>query len=218
MHRPFSTEEFMRSTFGFMSFVLPLAFAAPAGATVILPENSTDVTLTSASVLASLGISARSTGTATVDTSGAYPVVAFPITGGVENSDGSLVIDHSGSDLDLYSTTVSVDLGNFVVDTKAAQISGDVALGGAPLGPPSIPLFDLGAGSGDFILTLTPTAASALNSAFGTRAFNTTLQIGTATTNPVAAPEPSTWVMLCAGFGALAVAASRRARNAAWAG
>ncbi len=205
----------MRLTAFLTPVLVPLALAAPAGAAVILPENTTDVTLTSAPVLGSLGLSVAPTGTATIDASGTYPVASFPITGGVQNSDGSLVIEHNGSDLAISSLAVTVDIGNFVITTGAARIWGEVGLNGVPLGGVSAPLFVLTPGTGDYIMTLTPLAAATLNAAFVTDAFNTTIQIGTATTHPVistAVPEASTWAMLGAGFAALAIAARRRPR------
>ena len=202
----------MRASLCLASLFLPFALTAPAQAAVILPENTTDLTLTSAPVLGALGVSVSRTGTAKIDTSGTYPLAMFPITGGVENADGSLVIDHKGSDLELSKGTTSVDIGNFVVDTKSMTIDGFVAVdGGSPSAP--LTLFDLSKGSGDFVVTLSSGAATALNTVFGTDAFSSSIQIGTATTNPVVAagvPEASTWVLLCAGFGALAVGAARR--------
>jgi hypothetical protein len=174
-------------------------------AAVILPENSTDMTLTSGSALGMLGITVSPTGKATLDTSGQYPVAMFPITGGFENADGSLVIEHDGSDLALTKGMDTVDIGDYGVSA------------GGP-----IALFGLAKGSTDFIVTLTAGAAKDLDKVFDTRAFSASTIIGTAVTHPViasAVPEPSTWVMLCGGFGAFAVAAfRRRKRDDAWVG
>ena len=199
------------------SLFLPLALSAPAKAAIILPENTTDVTLTSAPVLTELGVSVAPTGRAALDTSGAYPVAMFPITGGVANPDGSLIIRHDGSDLALSAGSNTVDIGNFVISTKAMTIDGDVVVNGSPYASMT-PLFNLAMGSGDFVLTLTSGAAGALNAVFDTDAFTTAIQIGTAVTNPVissAVPELSTWIMLCMGFGLLGVCGASRSRSLA---
>ena len=89
----------------------------PGGGGGHLPENSTDVTLTSAPTLGTRGITVSPTGTARLDTSGQYPVAMFPITGGFENADGSLVIEHDGSDLALSKGMNTVEIGDFFIRT-----------------------------------------------------------------------------------------------------
>ena len=57
--------------------------------------GETAVTLTSASTLASLGVTVTALGSAKLNTSGPTPVADFPITGGMESSRGDVIL-HQG--------------------------------------------------------------------------------------------------------------------------
>jgi hypothetical protein len=191
-----------------LSTVMPLIMlTSAAGATEILPRNTTDVTLTSADLLTSLGFSVAPTGTATVESGSSPPVVMFPITGGTAMG-SDLMIEHNGSDLALSRMGTTVDVGNFLVNTMSLVVDGFVSVNGGPQSSP-VALFNIVPAS-PLELTLTSGAATALNGAFGVTDFTGGLEIGTAVTNPVLAPEAPTWLMLLAGFGGLAYAAARR--------
>jgi hypothetical protein len=174
-----------------------------ARATEILPENTTDVTLTSAGLLASLGFSVAPTGTATVEMGSSPPVVMFPITGGTAVG-SDLMIEHNGSDLSLSRMGTTVDVGDFLVNTMALVVDGFVSVNGGPMSSP-VALFNIVPAS-PLELTLTSGAATALNGAFGVTVFEPGLEIGTVVTHPVLAPEAPTWVMLVGGFAVLAYA------------
>src|SRR5271165_3846505 len=81
------------------------------GQTQPIVGGHTDVTLTSAATLTSLGIHVSTLGSATVDASGASPVAEFPITGGTEQSAGDVIL-HEGSGLALSTAHDTVDLQN----------------------------------------------------------------------------------------------------------
>ena len=187
----------------FSTFMM-LMLTTETQATAILAENTTDVTLTSGALLGSLGFSVTPTGTAELVTGSNPPEVMFPITGGAAMG-GYLMIEHNGSGLALSNGTTTVDIGNFLVDTKDLVVDSYV---GAPAAP-TVPIFNIVPNS-PLELTLTSGAATALNTAFDTTDFTAGLEIGTVVTNPVLAPEAPTWVMLAGGFAALGFAASRR--------
>ena len=196
------------------AFAVVTAVTAAHAAPII--GGTTEVTLTSAPVLAGLGVSVSPLGTASVSsgTTGAPPVASFPITGGTAASNGAL-IEHNGSGLALSAGSTVVDARNFLIDTANAVVDSDVSIDGASAG--NLGLFSIGPG---LTLTLTPGAASALDAAFGTEALSSSTVIGTAATSPVvgappvAAPEPAGVAVLGAGLLAL-VAIRRRAGVAA---
>lgn len=149
------------------------------GQTQPIVGGHTHVTLTSATTLASLGIHVSTLGSATLDASGASPVAEFPITGGTEQSAGDVIL-HEGSGLALSSGGDTVDLQNFLVDTIHKVVDADVTIDGKFAG--DLGVFNIGPGGQ---LTLTSTAAGALNSTFG---LGTTLSSKTVV--GIAAPDP----------------------------
>ncbi len=202
------------------AFGLAVGMVATAQAAPIT-GGTTQVTLTSASILASLGASISPLGSATLS-SGTNPVATFPITGGSTSSTGDL-IQHVGSGLEISasSPTTVVNTRHYLIDTANAVIDAGVSINGGSAS--NIGLFTLGSsGLSNVPLTLTPAAVTALNNAFGINVLNTSLQIGTLTSSPtvgsgapgpVAAPEPATATVL--GVGLLALAAARRRTRAA---
>jgi hypothetical protein len=204
----------------FGAFGLAIGMTATAQAAPIT-GGTTEVTVTIASTLSALGASLSPIGTATLS-SGANPVVTFPITGGSTSLTGDL-IEHNGSGLRITGTnpTTTVDTQNYLVDTANELVDADVSINGASQG--NIGLFTLGSsGLSNVPLTLTSSAVTALNTAFGLSgmdALTTSTPIGTLTSSPtvgsvaVAAPEPATITVL--GVGLVALAAVRRRTRAA---
>jgi PEP-CTERM motif len=146
----------------------------------------------------------------------------FPITGG--NLDASLAgtIEHEGSGLSISNGADIVTLSNFIIDTTAGLVFGDVTLAGLDYASDA-PLFSFDLASVTvaqlidldnplLALTITPTASLALDTAF---AIGSTAGVvaGAAATAPVlsaAVPEPASWAMLIAGFGLTGAALRRR--------
>jgi hypothetical protein len=151
------------------------------GQTQPIVGGHTDVTLTSAATLASLGIDVSTLGSATLDVSGANPVAEFPITGGTEQRSGDVIL-HEGSGLALSKGSDTVDLQNFLVDTIHNVVDADVTIDGKFAG--DLGVFNIGAGGK---LTLTKTAADALDSTFhlGSTLSSSTV-VGTAAPDPFA--------------------------------
>ena len=185
------------------------AISAPAGAQATITGGPTDVTLTAAPTLIGLGLDVDPTGTATVTTDAGIPTFTFPITGGNIDGTGNAIIYHDGSGILFSTATDSLGIGNFVIDTAALLVSGDVTANGSDLG--SVGLFTLGTGNSLF---LTADAAGAFNSIFGVGGL-TGFEVGFATVNAQAAavPEPGTWMMMLAGFGAAGFALRRSRRR-----
>jgi len=147
----------------------------------------------------------------------------LPITGG--NLDGNLAgtIRHDGSGISLRDSFSVLTLSNFVIDTTASTVFGDVSQNGVDLGGGgALFTFDLGSVSvaeltdinnPALVLNLTQSAASSFETAFG---FGFTLigqPVAVAATTPLfgAVPEPGTWAMMIVGFGLAGT--SMRARN-----
>lgn len=157
-------------------------------------STSLDLNPKTAAALTTLGITPGVTGTATASGT----IVTFPITGGdvaihANHSykpgyvDG--VVLHQGSGLTLTKGSTTVSLTDFTIDPGDSILYGDVN-GQEPAG--NVPLLQL---NGEplkittegnqvhldgTIANLTPTAASALNKAFGTTAFMAGMPLGTA--------------------------------------
>ena len=181
----------------------------------VITGGTTDVVLTSAGALAGAGVGVKPLGTGTIEATRPFPTAVFPITGGSIGAGGA-TIEHQGSGLELSSIATpakKIDVTNFLVDTAAGLVSGDVNGGTTAIG-----LFSLQPPTGlNMIpLNLTAGAAQALNGLFGT-SFTTATQIGVASTHPTtgAVPEPSTWALMGLGFAALGFAGFRKARPAA---
>lgn len=152
---------------------------APDAETQPLIGGDTLVTLTSAETLAALGIQVGLLGSAGLDASGPYPVADFPVTGGTAGPGSDAVILHQDSGLTLSTTTGTLELRDFLIDTLNHVVDADVAVNGQAAG--NLPLFDIGE---DASLTLTPLAAAAANAALGTTAITPEVVIGTAAPMP----------------------------------
>jgi len=156
--------------------------------------TSLDLNAKTAAALTSLGVTPGVTGTATVNGS----TVTFPITGGdavihanKHYAPGYVdgVVLHQGSGLTLTKGGTTVTLGNFTIDPGHSVLYGDVN-GTVPAA--DVPLLQLDGrplvitSSGGqvhldgTIANLTPTAAAALNKAFGVTAFAAGMPLGTA--------------------------------------
>jgi PEP-CTERM motif len=177
----------------------------------------TTVTLVSAPTLTGAGVTVGLLGTATATSgAGGVPVVRFPITGGDLSASFAGTIAHNGSGLSLTTSTGSVSLTNFLIDTVSLSLSGAVAFGTTTLS--NVPLFSLssnGNATSPFDLKLTATAAGALTSVLGVPNLTGAL-IATAGTAPITAaiPEPSTYALMLGGLG-LAGWVARRRKSAA---
>jgi hypothetical protein len=199
-----------------IAFGAILALNSGQSNAAVITGGTTDVVLTSADVLAGLGVTVSPLGIATLESTLPFPTAVFPITGGSIGGAGAL-IQHDGSGLELSAGATSLDLQNFLIDTAGGVIDGLVTIGaGPPVGV--VPLFTLGTGvtpTTEIPLTLTTTAADTLNTVFfpaGGGPFTTATEIGVASTFPTVAgvPEPTTWGMMLLGFAGLGIAAYRR--------
>lgn len=202
--------------------VLGLLLASAPVKALPLAGDQTIVLLTSAGALGSAGISVGGLGSAVIglDLAGRAEAL-FPITGG-DLTGLAGTIEHDGSGLSLSGNGTTVSLENFLIDTLALQLFGDVSVNGGSVG--NLPLFDIAVctslvGTADqcidgdgsilldgFKLSLTQGAAGALTEVFGLPDL-TGAQIGVARIDVSFVPEPGTAMLL--GLG-LAVAASRR--------
>jgi hypothetical protein len=157
-------------------------------------STSLDLDATTAAALTSLGVTPGVTGTATASGT----TVTFPITGGdvVIHADKHYapgyvdgVVLHQGSGLTLTKGTTVVSLTDFTIDPGNCILYGNVN-GTVPAA--NVPLLQLDgrplkiSENGGVvhldgtIANLTPTAASALNKAFGVSAFAAGMPLGTA--------------------------------------
>jgi hypothetical protein len=191
-----------------------LALGLGVSHAAVITGGMTDVVLTSADVLAGLGVTVTPLGSATIEPTIPSPTAVFPITGGSVGPSGAL-IQHDGSGLELSTATASIDLQNFLIDTAGGVVDGLVTIGAGP-SVGVVALFTLGTGTSPTMnipLTLTTGAADALNTVFfpaGGGPFSTATQIGVASTFPtIAVPEPATWGMILIGFAGLAFASYR---------
>ena len=156
--------------------------------------TSLELNAATAAALTSLGVTPGVSGTATVNGS----TVSFPITGGdavihanKHYAPGYVdgVILHQGSGLTLTKGGTTVTLSNFTIDPGNSILYGDV---NGTVGAADVPLLQLdgrplviSTSGGQVhldgtIANLTPTAASALNKAFGVTAFEAGMHLGTA--------------------------------------
>jgi PEP-CTERM motif len=193
---------------------LALASAPALAAPLPVVGGVTSVKLTSAPVLTGAGLTVGTLGSAAFSPgSDGTPLVYFPVTGGSFDT-GTFAgsIEHNGSGLSLTSSSASVNLSNFVIDTVALNLTGDVAFGTTTLA--DVPLFNIGLSGvafAPFTLTLTSQAAGALTAIFGVPDL-TGATIGLANTIPItsAVPEPATVLSMLAGIGLMALTLSRR--------
>ena len=127
--------------------------------------GETEVTLSSAATLTSLGVDVSPLGSATVDTSTPDPTALFPVTGGtVGPGDGVSVILHQGSGLELSSGSDQVSLRDLLIDTQNHVVDANVTVNGDAVG--NVPVFDIG---NDLTLNLTQQSATVLADTFGSR-------------------------------------------------
>lgn len=202
----------------FVIFCSILTLSSTPSHAAVITGGMTDVLLTSADLLSSAGIAVSPISPGAIlppSPPSTSPTAEFPITGG-SIGPGGAIIDHSGG-LALSKGGDTVDLEDFTIDTGMGVLSGTVIADGTSLGV--VPLFNLGTGATattDIPLTLTSTAASALNSLFFPGVTPPPLSdmtvVGDASTYPTVAPapEPSTWGMMALGFAGLGFAAWRR--------
>jgi hypothetical protein len=201
----------------FSIFAAPAAFvfALVTGHAQAVPVvgGVTTVNLVSAATLTGAGVTVAPLGTATATAGpGGIPVVRFPITGGDLSASFAGTIAHNGSGLRLTTSTGTVSLTNFLIDTVSLTLSGAVAFGTTTLS--NVALFNLsnnGNATSPFDLKLTATAAGALTSVLGVPNLTGAL-IATAGTAPITAaiPEPSTYALMLGGLGLAGWVARRR--------
>lgn len=163
--------------------------------TVVIDAQLKDVVLTggqtalaldpgAASALTSLGVTPGLVGAAVANPDGTF---GFPITAGKVNAKTLAgTIDHSGG-ISLTAGATVVQLTDFRIDTKAAQLTA-VINGGAraaildlDLSAPKVAVDGTAITVGNVPGTLTQGAADALNGAFGVTAFTKGLKLGVAT-------------------------------------
>jgi hypothetical protein len=180
--------------------------------------GTTAVKLTSAPTLTGAGVTVSGLGTASLSPgSDGLPVAYFPITGGdINTSTFAGTIAHNGSGLRLSTSTGTINLTNFLINTSTLSLTGNVAFGTTSLS--NVPLFDLSFGTVPvfpFNLKLTATAAGALSTVLGVPNL-TGATIGIANTLPITAavPEVSTYLSMAAGLGLMALVLGSRKRQA----
>lgn len=197
---------------------LAASLAAPQVQAQALPivGGTTAVTLTSAPTLTSVGLAVSPLGSATVSPgSSGIPIAYFGVTGGSIDTDSFAgLIEHEGSGLSLSAGGATIELANFVIDTSALLLSGDVTIGATTLD--DVGLLDIGLTGSPFTpfsLTLTAAAAGALSSVFGVGDL-TGFELGVANTLPITAavPEPATYLSFLGGLGLVGAALQRRRR------
>jgi hypothetical protein len=193
-----------------------LAFG-PAQALPVV-GGTTAVKLTSAPTLTGAGVTVSGLGTATLSPgSDSLPIAYFPITGGdINTSTFAGTIAHNGSGLRLSTSTGTINLMNFLINTSTLSLTGSVAFGTTLLS--NVPLFDLSFGTVPvfpFNLKLTATAAGALSTVLGVPNL-TGATIGIANTLPItsAVPDVATTSSMLAGLGLMAMVLGRRKHSA----
>ncbi|MEO1423173.1 MAG: PEP-CTERM sorting domain-containing protein [Pseudomonadota bacterium] len=182
---------------------------ATLGEAATVPISGGVTTVEVTADLAGLGLTGAPFGTAGVDVSGPNPVFAFDITGGsVDDGTGAALIEHDGSGVTLTSATQGITIGNFLIDTDGANLSGDV-VGGAT----GIAFFDLGTPTVAGIpLLITADLSGVLSLLFGAPDL-VGAEFGIANTAPEVAPVPlpASLPMLLGALVVAGVAARRRA-------
>lgn len=174
------------------------------------------------------GLTAGLVGTASLAIGQPGLTINFPISGG--NLDPLTLagtIRHDGSGISLSNGSNTLTLTNFVIDTTASLVFGDAALNGGALGT-NLDLFSfdlttvtvpqlLDLANPLLALTITDTAAGALQTAFGIDDDDDddNAVIGNAATSPSLVPEPGSWVMLLGGFALTGIMMRRRVRAVA---
>jgi hypothetical protein len=190
-------------------FTLAIWSAGVIADPITLIGGTTNVTLTSAPTLTSLGLGVAPTGTATVTLgSGGIPIASFGITGNTPDN----LIFHDGSGLRFSAGSNNLAISNFLINTTTGIITGSVSVNGTSVGN-GISLFNIGSG---LSLTLATPALNAFGSTFNLNAATvtalSTAVIGTASINPPAAavPEPGSIALFLSGLPIIGAAARRR--------
>ena len=181
--------------------------AAQAG-TVDIIGGDTDVLVTAD--LAGLGLTGAPTGTAEVELVIDFAQFTFGITGGSVDEVGNALIEHDGSGVSLTGGGTTATVGDFLIDTEAANITGTVndALFG-------VELFTFGTVSAEGIqLLISDSLAGALTSVFGVGSL-AGAEFGLANTNPITdvapVPLPAGGLLLITALGGLAYTRRKRA-------
>lgn len=185
------------------ALTLGSALVPTATEAATLPIVGGETTVTVTADLAGLGLSGAPFGTASVEVIDGLPVFGFPITGGsLDETTGTALIEHDGSGVTLAALsdpTVDVTVGNFLIDTEDATISGDV-IGG----PEDLALFEFGTIDETGIqLLIAEDLAGALTDVFGAPDLEGA-EFGLATTGPQVVPLPAAgWLLatVVAGLG-----------------
>lgn len=191
--RPINPANFVRAAFA--ALLATFMSAGPAQAATII-GGGTEVALTAAPTLTSLGLSFNTFGSSSTRIVNGVPVATFLITGGtVNDTTGALLVRHDGSGILFSANNSTLSIGNFLIDSAAGLVSATTIANGTGLGV--VPVFNIGPG---LTLNLTSQAAGAFTQVFGAPNL-TGATIGTADINAVVAvPEASTWAMMIFGF------------------
>jgi hypothetical protein len=212
---------FIKESFMKFFFLLVLAINSVLcfGQAQALPVvgGTTAVKVTSAPTLTSAGVTIVGLGSTSISPgSDGIPIAYFPITGGnIDTSSFAGGIAHNSSGLRLSTSTGSIDLTNFLINTNTLSLSGKVSFGTTSLS--GIPLFNLSFGTVPvypFDLKLTATAAGALSTVLGVPNL-TGATFGIANTLPITAavPDVASITSMMAGLGLIGVIAVRRKRS-----
>lgn len=195
----------MKKTITAIAVAAAASFGGAAhAASVDIIGGSTTVTVTAD--LAGLGLSGAPAGTASVDIVGGLAAFTFGITGGEVLMDGNALIEHEGSGVTLTAGTLSATVGDFLIDTAAANVTG--TLNGAVTG---VEFFTFGPGPGTGVqLLISSTLAGALTDVFGAPDL-TGAEFGFAVPSPAIVPLPAGGLLLLTGLGALALRGRKKA-------
>jgi hypothetical protein len=186
------------------------AFSPAQAAPVALVGNETTVTVTAP--LGTLGLSGAAFGTATLSVVDGLPAFAFPITGGtIDSATSDALIEHNGSGVTLTGAGTSATVGNFLIDTLAMTVFGDLidAATGTSIAS-GLELFGFGAETArpGVQLLITSTLAGALSDTFGAPDL-TGVEFGYAVPDIAAVPVPAAGLLLLGGLGMMGALRAR---------
>jgi hypothetical protein len=188
------------------------ALSPAQAAPVALVGNETTVTVTVP--LGTLGLSGAAFGMASGSLDGGLPAFSFPITGGtIDSATGGALIEHNGSGVTLTDGGTSATVGNFLIDTLAATVFGDLidAATGTSIAS-GLDLFGFGPETArpGVQLLISSTLAGALSATFGAPD-QTGVEFGYAVPDIAAVPVPAAGLLLLGGLGMMgALRAGRR--------